>query len=362
MSAAPVTASEEPVVRFVTLDTPAETRKPMVVYCVLAGDAECRIEHTSWVIRLGELSADPNFPFGFILAYVANSKPARLAHNVACANFLRETEAEWLWIWAHDMVANDSSLLVLKYADRGDLICPTVRIWNDIEEMPTTTIGMKSAEQWTYAFANFHPGKEPYECDACGSGGLLIRRSVLEDQRMIVAPGDGALEPPTWFDDEYTPAGRRLHGHDLSFSSRAKRLGYRVLAVPEAEAEHFKTLPLNKVTLYALRFAGIVHDDRDRVRLERVIVAEIEGWLHREMFVPEDRPIDPEQTYIHQGLLDSTGVIQLVDWLQEEFSIEIANDEITEENLGGTRRTAAFVVRKRWAKDDAEREAKKGKL
>ncbi len=64
-------------------------------------------------------------------------------------------------------------------------------------------------------------------------------------------------------------------------------------------------------------------------------------WFSEEAFNP-----DPDQTYFEQQILDSTGLLDLLLWLETTYDIRIADDEVTTANLGGIAKTAEFVVRK----------------
>lgn len=46
------------------------------------------------------------------------------------------------------------------------------------------------------------------------------------------------------------------------------------------------------------------------------------------------------------NLIDSTGVIELIMFLQERFNIDIDDEEVTTENLDSVQNAAAFVGRK----------------
>jgi len=46
------------------------------------------------------------------------------------------------------------------------------------------------------------------------------------------------------------------------------------------------------------------------------------------------------------GLVDSTGVLEVVAFLETEFNMRIADDETTPENLDSVERIVAFVARK----------------
>jgi len=50
---------------------------------------------------------------------------------------------------------------------------------------------------------------------------------------------------------------------------------------------------------------------------------------------------------IEAGLIDSTGVLELVGYLEEQFGIRITNDELLPENLDSIENIVGFVERKR---------------
>jgi acyl carrier protein len=45
-------------------------------------------------------------------------------------------------------------------------------------------------------------------------------------------------------------------------------------------------------------------------------------------------------------VIDSTGVIELVVFVQERFAITVEDEEVTEENLGSVNQVVAFVAKK----------------
>lgn len=75
------------------------------------------------------------------------------------------------------------------------------------------------------------------------------------------------------------------------------------------------------------------------------ISQQVEQFI-RDNFFYEGPPLAGEASFIENGVIDSTGVLELVAFLEEKFTIKIGNDEITLENLGSLGRIEAFVTRK----------------
>lgn len=67
-----------------------------------------------------------------------------------------------------------------------------------------------------------------------------------------------------------------------------------------------------------------------------------ENFLFREEIdsLPEDA------SFLEAGIIDSTGVLELVCFLESTFGIEIADDEMLPENLDSIRAVSTYVQRK----------------
>jgi acyl carrier protein len=53
-----------------------------------------------------------------------------------------------------------------------------------------------------------------------------------------------------------------------------------------------------------------------------------------------------DQSFLENGIIDSTGVLELVAFLEEQFGIAVADRELLPENLDSVQKAAAFVTRK----------------
>jgi acyl carrier protein len=64
------------------------------------------------------------------------------------------------------------------------------------------------------------------------------------------------------------------------------------------------------------------------------------------LFGQADSPLGPGDSFLEGGILDSTGVLELVGFLEERFAITVADDEMIPDNLDSVERVAQFVERK----------------
>jgi acyl carrier protein len=56
--------------------------------------------------------------------------------------------------------------------------------------------------------------------------------------------------------------------------------------------------------------------------------------------------IKPDDKWLETGLLDSLGILDLVHFLEEEFSIHVADEELLPENFQSLDAVAAFVEKR----------------
>ncbi len=64
------------------------------------------------------------------------------------------------------------------------------------------------------------------------------------------------------------------------------------------------------------------------------------------LFDAEDDALQNDTSFLEQGIIDSTGVLELVDWLEDEFDIVVDDDELVPENLDSVNLLAAYIAKK----------------
>lgn len=53
-----------------------------------------------------------------------------------------------------------------------------------------------------------------------------------------------------------------------------------------------------------------------------------------------------DTSFMETGLIDSTGVLELVSFIEDKYAIKVADDELVPDNLDSVAKLAAFVVKK----------------
>ena len=64
------------------------------------------------------------------------------------------------------------------------------------------------------------------------------------------------------------------------------------------------------------------------------------------LFDAEDSALQNDTSFLEEGIIDSTGVLELVDWLEEEFDISVDDEELIPENLDSVQLLSAYIVKK----------------
>ena len=64
------------------------------------------------------------------------------------------------------------------------------------------------------------------------------------------------------------------------------------------------------------------------------------------LFSDQKENIDENLSLYEKGIIDSTGVLEVVDFLEETFGIEIEDDELVPDNLDSIKKMSKFVLRK----------------
>ncbi len=70
--------------------------------------------------------------------------------------------------------------------------------------------------------------------------------------------------------------------------------------------------------------------------IEKYVLAEIVGVLGK-------KTIDPDEDLLEQGIIDSLGLMKLITFMEETFSMKILDEEIIPENFQSLNSMASLV-------------------
>lgn len=64
------------------------------------------------------------------------------------------------------------------------------------------------------------------------------------------------------------------------------------------------------------------------------------------MYEDNKKSLEPEDDLLSQGVIDSMGILQIVNFMEEKFGISVIDEEIIPENFRTLNALTNFVVRK----------------
>ena len=71
--------------------------------------------------------------------------------------------------------------------------------------------------------------------------------------------------------------------------------------------------------------------------------------LETYLFTTDDSALANSDSFLDRGIIDSTGIMELVMYLEEEFGLTVADEELLPENLDSIDSLVKFVTRKQAA-------------
>ncbi|HMG41040.1 MAG TPA: acyl carrier protein [Acidimicrobiales bacterium] len=77
------------------------------------------------------------------------------------------------------------------------------------------------------------------------------------------------------------------------------------------------------------------------------IAQRVRAFLVDTFLLGDDDGFATDVSLLDSGIVDSTGVMEVVAFLEESFGIVVDDDELVADNLDSVERLAAFVARKR---------------
>lgn len=229
---------------------------------------------TQFLMQAERFNHQPNYPHKFSFRFCENKAPCDYARNVLAGKFLN-TDCEALWFVDDDMLPPKNAFDLLD--EPGDIISPTTFIARFYQNRSQTENvgrhafavelnGYKRTDPAGEKFVNIDPSQQVgdsnrMEIDAVGTAAIIIKRHVLEDERMWLAPvstwnrefdentkeTETCRDVPLLFKNQHNITGRTIRGHDVDFTNRATLLGYKLQYVLDNEWGHIKMLDIGSV-------------------------------------------------------------------------------------------------------------------
>ena len=80
-------------------------------------------------------------------------------------------------------------------------------------------------------------------------------------------------------------------------------------------------------------------------------ITAVKDYIVENFLFGDDKQLQEDTSFLDSGIIDSTGILELVTFLEVEFNIEIADDELIPENLDSLTNISKFIDGKLNGKD-----------
>ncbi len=75
-------------------------------------------------------------------------------------------------------------------------------------------------------------------------------------------------------------------------------------------------------------------------------ITKIREFIIENFLFGNDDGLQDETSFLEEGIIDSTGVLELVNFLEEEFEITIEDEELVPENLDSINNVTTYLEKK----------------
>ncbi len=79
--------------------------------------------------------------------------------------------------------------------------------------------------------------------------------------------------------------------------------------------------------------------------------ARLRAFITANFYVPAGQLLEETTSFLQQGIIDSTGVLELVSFVEDELGIAVRDDELLPSNFDSIAALSEFIDRKRGAGD-----------
>ena len=65
--------------------------------------------------------------------------------------------------------------------------------------------------------------------------------------------------------------------------------------------------------------------------------------LENYLFTEDENELNNDDSFLQKGILDSTGILEIINLIEDEFKVKVDDDEMIPENLDSVNNIVAFV-------------------
>jgi acyl carrier protein len=65
------------------------------------------------------------------------------------------------------------------------------------------------------------------------------------------------------------------------------------------------------------------------------------------LFTEDENALANDDSFMEQGIIDSTGILEVITFIEEDFGFKVKDEEMLPENLDSINNLSAFIQRKK---------------
>jgi len=73
---------------------------------------------------------------------------------------------------------------------------------------------------------------------------------------------------------------------------------------------------------------------------------QIRSYIVENFLFGDDKGLDDTTSFLESGIIDSTGILELISFLEESFEMKVNDDELVPENLDSITNLVKFISMK----------------
>ena len=81
--------------------------------------------------------------------------------------------------------------------------------------------------------------------------------------------------------------------------------------------------------------------------MQDAIITEVRAFLKENFMLDDAVAIDEDTSFMDNHILDSTGFIELITFIEERYGVKVEDEEMVPENFDSLRNISGYVGRKR---------------
>jgi len=80
--------------------------------------------------------------------------------------------------------------------------------------------------------------------------------------------------------------------------------------------------------------------------MKNEVRAKIRGFIVENFLFGNEDGLKDDTSFLDEGIIDSTGILEMVSYLEEEFGIHVEDEELIPENLNSINNVVAYLEKK----------------